>query len=87
MKKTILIFFLLFTVLVNSQTETIRHNNIQTDFFFGRPIEHDKKLKDAIDGNSYGVLLSYNTINTKKHYFQQTLQLSRKRFFFFISEL
>ena len=63
MKKLILTFFLLFTLLVNAQTETIEYNNIQTDFFFGRPIEHDKKLKDAIDGNSYGILFSYNAIN------------------------
>ena len=82
MKKTILIFFLLFTVLVNSQTETIRHNNIQTDFFFGRPIEHDKKLKDAIDGNSYGVLLSYNTINTKNTTFNKLYNYPERGFSF-----
>ena len=82
MKKTILIFFLLFTVLVNSQTETIRHNNIQTDFFFGRPIEHDKKLKDAIDGNSYGVLLSYNTINTKNTTFNKLYKYPERGFSF-----
>ena len=82
MKKTILIFFLLFTVLVNSQTETIRHNNIQTDFFFGRPIEHDKKLKDAIDGNSYGILLSYNAINTKNTTFNKLYNYPERGFSF-----
>ena len=82
MKKLILTFFLLFTLLVNAQTETIEYNNIQTDFFFGRPIEHDKKLKDAIDGNSYGVLLSFNTINTKNNNFNILYKYPERGFSF-----
>jgi len=82
MKKLILTFFLLFTLLVNAQTETIEYNNIQTDFFFGRPIEHDKKLKDAIDGNSYGILFSYNAINFKNSTFNKLYNYPERGFSF-----
>ncbi|REE83177.1 lipid A 3-O-deacylase PagL [Lutibacter oceani] len=71
MKNLIIVFFLLFTLQGVSQNETFKYNNIQTDFFFGKPIEHDKKLKDAIEGNSFGVLLSFNTTNTKNTHFNK----------------
>lgn len=82
MKNLILIFFLLFTFIVSSQTETIKHKSIQTDLFFGRPIEHDKKLKDAIDGNSYGILLSFNAISTKNTTFNKLYKYPERGFSF-----
>ncbi len=82
MKNLILTFFLLFSFIVSSQTETIKHNSIETDLFFGRPIEHDKKLKDAIDGNSYGVLLSFNAISTKNTTFNKLYKYPKRGFSF-----
>ncbi len=82
MKNLILMFFLLFTVLVSSQTATIEHNTVQMDFFYGRPIEHDKKLKKAIDGNSYGVLLSINNNSTKNSTFNKLYNYPKRGFSF-----
>ncbi|UMB52465.1 acyloxyacyl hydrolase [Lutibacter sp. A64] len=83
MKNLILTFFLLFTVLVSSQTATtIEHNTVQMDFFYGRPIEHDKKLKKAIDGNSYGVLLSINNNSTKNSTFNKLYNYPKRGFSF-----
>lgn len=63
----------LITVVLNisafSQQYTERFNNFQTDFFVGQHLEHDTSLKDAIQGNSFGVLLSYNYTNTKSSKF------------------
>jgi len=82
MKNLILTFSLLFSLIVSSQTETIEYSNFQTDFFFGIPIEHDKKLKDAIDGNSYGVLLSFNAISTKNTTFNKLYKYPERGFSF-----
>ena len=82
MKNLVLTFFLLFSFVVNSQTETIKHNNIQTDIFYGWPIEHDKLLKDAIDGNSYGILLSFNTISAKNTLFNKLYNYPERGFSF-----
>ena len=41
------------------------------DFFIGKPIEHDKKLNNAIQGNSFGFLVNYNYINHKKSTFNK----------------
>jgi len=57
-------FFVIF-----SQNEIDKFNNLQTDFFIGKPIEHDKKLDNAIQGNSYGFLLSWNENSTKNSKF------------------
>ena len=71
MKKKYLLFLVLFLVcfVVSSQNEKDVFNNIQTDFFVGKPIEHDKKLDNAIQGNSYGFLLSWNEHSTKNSKF------------------
>ena len=42
----------------------------------------DKKLKDAIDGNSFGVLLSYNAINTKNTTFNKLYNYPERGFSF-----
>jgi len=81
-KNIILSVSVLFTVLVSSQTKTIKHTSIQTDFFYGRPIEHDKKLKDAIDGNSYGILLSFNKTSTKNTTFNKLYNYPERGFSF-----
>jgi len=52
-----------FTVF--SQNESTRYANFQADFFYGFIIEHDTSLDAAIQGNGYGLLLSYNKVNNK----------------------
>ena len=62
-------FTFLFLVLsyftVFSQNETTRYSSVQTDFFYGLIIEHDSSLDEAIQGNGYGFLISYNKASTK----------------------
>jgi hypothetical protein len=82
MKTNFFVFLLFITVLGFSQSESVKHNNIQTDFFFGRPIEHDKILKEAIEGNSFGVLISINTINTKNSNFNKLYKYPERGFSF-----
>ncbi len=57
--KRILNFILLIGTFTSvfSQQES---STFQTDIFYGKPIEHDKKLNNAIQGNSFGILLSWN---------------------------
>ncbi len=66
MNKYFLVFIiLLLTVPVFSQNETTTiSDNIQIDFFYGKLIEHDKKLKNAIQGNPFGFIVSWNYKNT-----------------------
>ena len=66
------------TFVIFSQNEIDKFNNLQTDFFIGKPIEHDKKLDNAIQGNSYGFLLSWNENSTKNSKFN-TLFNKRRR--------
>ncbi|UMB60141.1 acyloxyacyl hydrolase [Lutibacter sp. A80] len=82
MKNLILTFFLLFTILASSQTNATKYNNIQMDFFYGRPIEHDKKLKNAIEGNSYGILLSFNNNSLKNTTFNKLYNYPERGFSF-----
>lgn len=82
MKTSIFVIFFCFTFIGFSQSENVRYNNIQTDFFFGRPIEHDKILKEAIEGNSFGVLLSFNTISTKNSNFNKLYNSPERGFSF-----
>ncbi len=57
-------------------------NSFQTDIFYGRPIEHDKKLKDAIDGNSYGIMFSFNSTRLKNKKFSSLYNSPEKGFSF-----
>ena len=87
MKKKGVLFFLLFTSFVGlSQNEATRYSNIQADLFYGILIEHDKSLDNAIQGNPYGFLVSWNQINDKNmgilfiellNYYRMTKQLSK----------
>jgi len=66
MKKKGILFFLLFTsFVIFSQNEITRYSNIQANLFYGVLIEHDKSLDNAIQGNPYGFLVSWNKINDK----------------------
>jgi len=65
-----------------SQNTLQKFNNIQTDFFIGKPIEHDKKLKDAIQGNSYGFLISWNDLSSKDNLFNQLYNFPERGYSF-----
>ena len=65
-----------------SQSNQTFYNNFQAELFFGRPIEHDKKLKDVIDGNSFGAMISYNTSGTKNSIFNKLYNYPEKGFSF-----
>lgn len=63
MKNSLIFCFVFFNCFVIfSQNKS---HNIQTDFLFGKLIEHDKKLNNAIQGNPYGLLISWNNNSTK----------------------
>lgn len=78
MKK--LIFILFVSSSVFAQTENFRNSNFSADFFIGQPIEHDKKLKEAIDGLSYGFLLSWNQASSKNTKFNNLYNYPEKGF-------
>jgi hypothetical protein len=65
-----------------SQHSTINYNNLQTDFFYGFLIEHDKSLNEAIQGNPYGFLVSYNRINTTNNKFNELYNYPERGFSF-----
>lgn len=68
--------------VVFSQNEENRFNSIQTDFFIGKPIEHDKKLNNAIQGNSYGILLSWNKTTSNPSEFNKLYNYPEKGYSF-----
>ena len=55
-------FFFIVLCFANgfSQSETKTAESIALDFFYGKLIEHDKKLKNAIQGDPFGFLISWN---------------------------
>ena len=61
MKKVLVIFFLCISTLISAQQSSM-HNSVSVDFFGGIIIEHDSSLETAIQGNPFGVLLSYNYV-------------------------
>ena len=84
MSKYILTFYLvLATVSVFSQEEAINtSNNIEFDFFYGKLIEHDKKLKPAIQGNPFGILVSWNYKETSPTKFNTTYNYPERGYSF-----
>jgi len=65
MKKILAILTFFLSILTNAQTEE-RSNSLSVDFFKGIIIEHDSSLKTAIQGNPFGVLLSYNYVKNEQ---------------------
>jgi len=64
-KHLILLFALVSSTLLFSQENSTRFSSLQADLFYGIPIEHDNSLDEAIQGNAYGVLLSWNKVSNK----------------------
>lgn len=54
--------------------------NIAVDFLYGKNIAHDKSLKDAIEGNPYGILLTFDTPNYKASNFNKLYNYPNKGF-------
>lgn len=66
MKKIFLFIFLTIAGYTSySQNTSTYFSNLQTDLFYGVLIEHDTSLNTAIQGNTYGVLASWNKVDTK----------------------
>lgn len=81
MKKISLVALFLCSLFAYSQKE-VRRNHFQSDFFYGFLIEHDKSLNKAIKKNPYGVLLSYNYINSKSSKFNKLFNYPERGFSF-----
>ena len=87
MKQFYLFFIAAFyTFHIFSQNEE-RYNNFQTDFFIGFPIEHDKSLDNAIQGNAYGFLLSWNKINPNNNKFNHLFNFPERGYSFLYQNL
>ncbi|WP_457616566.1 acyloxyacyl hydrolase [Lutibacter sp.] len=69
MKQVLFLFLFCSSLNLFSQQFIERNLSFQSDVFFGQLIEHDKSLKTAIQKNSFGLLLSWNTVNTKENRF------------------
>lgn len=71
MKKILIILVVLSKLSVISQNKINTFQAVEADFFYGKPIEHDKSLRNAIQGNAVGFLLSYNTTSSKINTFNR----------------
>jgi len=83
--KIFILIFCLTAFIVSSQSSYNKYSALETEFFVGKLIEHDKLLKNAIDGNPFGFFITYNTINSKKNNFN-TLYNFPKRGYTFLYE-
>lgn len=63
--KIALICLIVCSLKVFSQDTNSYYSNLQADLFYGFLIEHDTSLDTAIQGNTYGILASWNTIENK----------------------
>ena len=68
MIRKITIVFLVFWLNINCFSQA-NHAYLEANAFFGMAIEHDKSLHTAIQGNPFGIMLSYNHKNTKEKEF------------------
>jgi hypothetical protein len=71
MKKIIIHIVIWFVLLLNNTISAQQKSNsfIELNPFYGIVIEHDKSLKTAIQGNPFGLIVSYNIKNTKEKEF------------------
>jgi len=79
MRTKIYIAFLLFSNFISAQKTPV-FNSIETNFFIGKNIEHDKSLHNAIQGNSYGLMVLLNTPNNQKSEFNTLYNYPDKGF-------
>lgn len=84
MKNYIILFFLLLNYFLGfSQNETTtKYNNIETTFFYGKLIEHDKALDNAIQGDPFGFIVSWNTINPNNSEFNSLYNFPERGYSF-----
>lgn len=64
-KRIVLIYLIVVSFNAFSQDTNTYFSNLQTDLFYGFLIEHDTSLDTAIQGNTYGILASWNTVENK----------------------
>jgi hypothetical protein len=66
-------FFFIILCIANgfSQSETKTSESVELDFFYGKLIEHDKKLKKDIQGDPFGFLISWNYIKSQPSIFDE----------------
>lgn len=62
-------------------------STFQTEFFIGQHIEHDTSLKNAIQNNSYGFLVSYNYVNTTNSKFNTLFNYPKRGYSFLYHNL
>jgi hypothetical protein len=79
MKQKIYILFLLLSISISAQNSSF-FKSVESDFFIGKNIEHDKSLHNAIQGNSYGLLFLFNNYNNKKTEFNKLYNDPEKGF-------
>ncbi|MCF6181734.1 acyloxyacyl hydrolase [Lutibacter sp.] len=79
MKHKIYILFLILSVSISAQNTSF-FKSIESDFFIGKNIEHDKSLHNAIQGNSYGFMFLFNTKNNQKSKFNRLYNYPEKGF-------
>ncbi len=83
MKNFLFIFFIFSTIYVSvSQNTVVKHENVQLNFFYGKLIEHDKKLKNAIQNNPFGFMVSWNTVSSKNSKFNNLFNYPERGFSF-----
>ncbi|MDX1828820.1 MAG: acyloxyacyl hydrolase [Lutibacter sp.] len=79
MKQIIYIVFLLLSTSIFAQNSSF-FKSVESDFFIGKNIEHDKSLHNAIQGNSYGLMVLLNTPNNQKSEFNTLYNYPDKGF-------
>jgi len=82
MIRKIHILFLFFSVISSAQNTSL-FKSIEGDFFIGKNIAHDKSLNTAIQGNSYGFMVLFNTKNNQKFKFYDLYNYPDKGFSLF----
>lgn len=86
MKKYSYIFLLFFTCIALSQKHKT-NTSFQTELFIGQHIEHDTSLKNAIQNNSYGFLLSYNYVQKENSKFNKLFNFPKRGYSFLYHQL